>query len=195
MDLVDEEDVAALKLCQDSCQVARLLDLRAIADVNFPPHRGRNDVGQARLAEAGRAAEQDVVEHIAALPGGLHPHGQQFDRLLLALELGENRRPKGDVKRRSRGFGRLLVDMGPAFGHCSWGTGRPSRGFFSKPPRAALPARSREKPEAAASRPSRSWLHQSAQAAEAPANPGLDRAERLAGFVGNFQLRQPLKKG
>ena len=70
VDLVDEEDLALLEVREHRRQVAGLLEHRA----RRGPHRHAqfvaDDVRQRRLAEPGRAVEQDVVERLAALPGG-----------------------------------------------------------------------------------------------------------------------------
>ena len=47
----------------------------------------RGDVGQRRLAEAGRARQQHVVERLAAPPRRLHEERQLTLELLLADEL------------------------------------------------------------------------------------------------------------
>ena len=61
MDLVDEQDVALVERRQDRGEVARPLDRRPgrVADVDA--ELARDDRREGRLAEAGRAVQQDVV--------------------------------------------------------------------------------------------------------------------------------------
>ena len=62
----------------------------------------------------GRAAQQDVLEHVAALLGGLHHEFEPGTDFLLPGELAEHRRPQGDVERGVRGF---VSDLGGMVGH------------------------------------------------------------------------------
>ena len=70
VDFVDEQDVVFLKLGQDGHHVARALDGRAGGGLDPDAHLDGHDVGQRRLAQAGRAVEQRVVERLAPLLGG-----------------------------------------------------------------------------------------------------------------------------
>jgi len=70
VNLVDEQKVALFQAGQQTGQVARLLDYWAGGDADVAAHFGAEDEGQRGLAEAGRAAEQDVVERLAAVHGG-----------------------------------------------------------------------------------------------------------------------------
>ncbi len=72
MDFVDEEDVARFEVRQQAGQVARLLDGRPAGALEAGAHGFGDDVGQRGLAQTGRSVEQDVVERLAALSGGLH---------------------------------------------------------------------------------------------------------------------------
>ena len=72
VDFVDEQHVACLEVGEQAGEVAGLLDGRAAGALEVRAHRLGEDVGERGLAEAGRAAEQDVVERFAALLGGLH---------------------------------------------------------------------------------------------------------------------------
>ena len=64
VDLVDEEDVALLERGQDRRHVLPL-ERRAGDGAEADAELLADDVGEARLAEAGRAGEQDVVERLA----------------------------------------------------------------------------------------------------------------------------------
>ncbi len=60
------------------------------------PHLVGDDVRQGRLAQAGRAVEQDVVEHVATLPRGGDGHPQVLDQPGLAdIVLVEGLRAQG----------------------------------------------------------------------------------------------------
>ena len=62
------------------------------------PELGRDDVGEARLAHAGRAEEEDVVEGLAAAARGLDGDAQVGDDLGLAHVLVEASRAQGLVE-------------------------------------------------------------------------------------------------
>ena len=111
MDLVDEEDVALLQVGEDPGEVAGFFNLRAGGDVEFAAGGAGDDVGESGLAEAGRAGEQDVVEHVAAAGGGLDHQEQAVLDLLLADEFGEDGRAQRDVEGRGRGGGGFLVEV------------------------------------------------------------------------------------
>ena len=59
---------------------------------------GRDDVGEARLADAGRAEEQDVVEGLAAAARGLDGDAEVGDDLRLAHVLVEAPRAERDLE-------------------------------------------------------------------------------------------------
>ena len=65
--LVDEEHVAAGEVGQDARQIARALDRRSAGDADVRAHLAGNDARERRLAQAGRAIEQHVVERIPSL--------------------------------------------------------------------------------------------------------------------------------
>ena len=71
VDLVDEQDVALVEVGQDGGQVAGPLDGRAAGGVDGDAQLAGDDVGERRLAQAGRAVEQDVVGRLPALAGRL----------------------------------------------------------------------------------------------------------------------------
>ena len=94
MDLVDEQEVALLEVGQQAGEVARLLDHRAGGDAHVAAHLGAEDEGEGGLAEAGRAAEQDVVERLAAASGRADHDLEAFDGLGLAGKIAERQRPQ-----------------------------------------------------------------------------------------------------
>ena len=68
VDLVDEEDVVLLRAsCEERRERALVLDDRAARRDELDAHLVREDVRERRLAEAGRPAEEDVIERLAAL--------------------------------------------------------------------------------------------------------------------------------
>lgn len=58
----------------------------------------RDNIGKRRLSQAGRAAQQDVVQHVVALFGGFHHQHQAVLDLLLPAELAEGGRSEGQIK-------------------------------------------------------------------------------------------------
>ena len=126
-------------------------------------HLGGDDAGQRRLAQPGRAGEEDVVDRLAALPGRLEHDGEVLDQLGLADELG-----RGTAGRRPDLL-ELLVG-GPT---------RPGRR-----PGARRPRRRRSAPSASAStaRTSRRALGLTGWPARAgPAGASLPRRHRRVG--------------
>ena len=66
MDLVDEQHVARLEIGEQRREVAGLGDHRPRGRAETDAELARDDLRQRRLAEAGRADEQHVVERLAA---------------------------------------------------------------------------------------------------------------------------------
>ena len=102
MDFVDEKDVALFQAREQSGQLARLFDHRSARVLDVHAHRVRDDVGERRLPEAGRSAEQDVLEHVAALLRRFDQDLESFTDLHLAGELAEHRRPQRNLEGRIR---------------------------------------------------------------------------------------------
>ena len=72
VDFVDKQHVAAGKVGQQAGQIARALDGRAAGHADVLPHLAGDDARERRLAQTRRAVEQNVVERIPSLPGGLN---------------------------------------------------------------------------------------------------------------------------
>ena len=89
VDLVDEEDVARLHRGQDRRHVALALERGAGDAADADAELLAHDVGEARLAEAGRADEQHVVERLAARAGRLKRDVELLLEALLPDELVE----------------------------------------------------------------------------------------------------------
>ena len=84
VDFVDEEDVALLEIGEQAGEVAGLFDHRAGGHAHVLAELVAEDEGEGRLAEAGRAGEEDVIQRLAAALGGAHHDLQPLDRLRLA---------------------------------------------------------------------------------------------------------------
>src|SRR5207253_2682929 len=97
VDLVDEEDVARLQLRQDGGEVLAL-DRRARDRTHADAELLLHDVGEARLAEPGRADEEDVVERVPAKARGLQSDPELLLDALLPDEVGEAARTQGGVE-------------------------------------------------------------------------------------------------
>ena len=89
VDLVDEEDLPAADLAEDSGEVDLLLEDGAGGLFEADLQLGRDDGGQRGLAQAGRAVEQDVVHGVAPPARGLDGDGEVLLELGLAGELVE----------------------------------------------------------------------------------------------------------
>ena len=91
---------AALEVGEQRRQVARALEHRARRAADADAQLARDDVGERRLAEARRPAEQHVVEHVAARARGLDLHAQVLAHRLLADVLVERPRPQRRLDER-----------------------------------------------------------------------------------------------
>ena len=98
VDLVDEEDLAVVEGGQEGGEVARPLDHGAGGALDRHAELDRDHVGEARLADAGRAEEQHVVEGLAARAGGLDRDAEVRDHLRLADVLVEAPRAQRDLE-------------------------------------------------------------------------------------------------
>ena len=76
VDLIDEQDVPGLEICDDRRQVPRPLDGRPRGDANLATHLPGDDVGERCLPEPRRAVEQDVVERFSSFSSRLEKHRQ-----------------------------------------------------------------------------------------------------------------------
>jgi len=83
MDLVDEQDVTLVEGGQDRRQVAGPLDGRPRGVANVDPELAGDDRREGRLAEAGRALQEDVIGRLSPPLRG----GQQHRQVRLDLAL------------------------------------------------------------------------------------------------------------
>ena len=98
MDFVDEKHIALVEVGQQTGKVGRLLDGWAAGYLELAPHFARKYSGEGGLAEAWRAAEENVVEGIAPLLGRLYGDIEPLLDLGLAGELGKRTRPERPVQ-------------------------------------------------------------------------------------------------
>src|SRR5919201_6855903 len=98
VDLVDEEDVARLERGEDRGDVALPLERRASEGADADAELLADDVGEARLAEPGRADEEDVVERLAARPRRLERDRELLLDPLLADEVVEPARAEASLE-------------------------------------------------------------------------------------------------
>ena len=94
MDLVNEEHLARLQARQDCGQVTGVLKGRPTRDAQRGCHFLGDDHGKGRLAQTGRAGEEDVVRGTLPAPRRLEDHVELGTHPRLADELVELARPK-----------------------------------------------------------------------------------------------------
>ena len=116
VDFVDEQDRAFLGVGEIGQQVLRRGERGAAGDLQRHAQLARDARGERRLAEAGRAVEQDVAQRLLALAGGVDGDRQPLGHFALADHLAHVPRPQGDfvvaeLGERSRevGVGRLRL--------------------------------------------------------------------------------------
>ena len=121
VDFVDEQDRAFLGVGEVRQQVLRGGQGRAAGDLQRNAQIARDARGERRLAEAGRAIEQDVAQRLLALAGGVDGDRQPLGHLPLADHLVHVPRPQGDfvvaqlgerLARRRRRRGRFAQAVG-----------------------------------------------------------------------------------
>ncbi len=98
VDLVDEEDRAVLEVVEVGRDVGLALERRAGGRDERHPQLLGDDPGEARLAQAGRAGEQHVVERVAARGRRRDRDAELLLELLLADELLEPARAQRRVE-------------------------------------------------------------------------------------------------
>jgi len=84
---------------EDRRQVTGALDRRAGSRAQIDLHFVGQDVGERRLAQAGRPVEQDVIEAVSASAGGFDQDSQVFLDPLLADHLPEQARAQAEFVR------------------------------------------------------------------------------------------------
>ena len=89
VDLIDEQDIAGLKLGKDADEVARLGQGGACGDGEMGAHLVGDDVGKGGFSQARWPVQEDVFHGLATLTGGLECDIQLFGQGGLADVLGE----------------------------------------------------------------------------------------------------------
>src|SRR5690606_21902008 len=72
VDLVDEEDIAAIEIGEDAHQVTGTFQGGTGGGDNLGAHLGGDNMGEGGLTEAGRTVEDGVFEGLAAGARGLN---------------------------------------------------------------------------------------------------------------------------
>jgi len=83
-----------LEIGEDRRKITGLFQRGAGGDAKLAPHLMRDDTGQSRLAKAGRAVEEDVVQRFLALFGGLDINFELRLDLTLTVEISQLKRPE-----------------------------------------------------------------------------------------------------
>ena len=94
VDLVDEQDVAFVERGEDRGEVPGPLDGRARGVADVDPELAGDDRREGRLAEAGRAVQEDVVGRLSPALRRLEQHRQVGLDLALADVFVERSRPQ-----------------------------------------------------------------------------------------------------
>src|SRR5437773_5516974 len=89
MDLVDEEDIARAQVQEDGSKRPLVVDRRAGADLDGDAELVGDDVGERRLAQAGRSAQKHVLHRLVPAARGLEQDAQVVAHLFLADVLAE----------------------------------------------------------------------------------------------------------
>ena len=114
MNLVDEQHIALVEIRQQAGKISSLLYDWAAGNLHVAAHLAGENAGERGLAEARRAAEQNMVERLAALLGCLDRDAEPLLDLELTGEIGEHTRPQRSLEACVR----LRQDIGdPPVGH------------------------------------------------------------------------------
>ena len=100
MNLVNEEDVTWVEIRENGGQIPSLLDGRTGADSDPDTHLGCDNLGERRLAESGRTAEEYVIERLSPPLGRRDVDPEFLLDLRLADELVNRsgaQRPEGGI--------------------------------------------------------------------------------------------------
>ncbi len=100
MDLVDEQHIAVFEIGEQRRQIPGLRDHRPRCGTEPDAKLLGHNLGQRRLAEAGRPRKQHMVERVTARLRRFDEHAQVCARLLLANELCERARTDASPRRR-----------------------------------------------------------------------------------------------
>ena len=98
MNLVDEENSAAFNVREETSEVSSFINHWSASRAHLGAHGITDNVGEGGLAEAGGAAQKNVLECVAALLGGFHHHLQALNGFILSRKFLKKRRAKGNLK-------------------------------------------------------------------------------------------------
>ncbi len=87
VNLINEEDVTALKISEEPGEVSGFFDHGAAGDLYIGVHLLRDDVSEGGLTESGRAAEEKMIQNVPAIFGGLHAELEALADFVLALKI------------------------------------------------------------------------------------------------------------
>ena len=107
MNFIYEEDVTFLQVGKECRDVAGFFDRRSGCRSEFRFHLVSDDIREGRLAQSGRAGQENMVESFVTAECSFHVHAQIFFDLLLADVVGKTCWPHSQLKltiRVSRGF-------------------------------------------------------------------------------------------
>ena len=97
MNFIDKQNIPRVQVGEDGGQIPRPLDGGARGDADILAHFRRHDAGQGGLAQARRAVEQNVIQRVVALEGGVDINAQAVFHLVLADIFPQMMRPQGGV--------------------------------------------------------------------------------------------------
>ena len=117
VDFVDEQNGAARHVGQQPGQIAWLIQHRPGGFDQLTAHFSGHDVRQGRFADAGRPAEQDMVQDIVAALCATAMPRTDYQSLALTGEVAEPLRPQGAIagiihRSKSRGAAMRAVHRG-----------------------------------------------------------------------------------
>src|SRR5881275_676597 len=98
VNLVDEEHIALFQAGEKPCEFTGFFNHRSTGVFDIHAHCVGNDVGERRLAEPRRTAQENMLGHVTALFSRFDHQLQPFAHLYLAGELAECRRSQRNFK-------------------------------------------------------------------------------------------------
>jgi hypothetical protein len=98
MDLVYEEDVPVFQIGEDGGHVAGAHQGGARGDAEADAHLGGDDAGERRLAQPGRAGEEEVVGGLTSFAGSFEQYREALSEIILADELGQAAGPQAGLE-------------------------------------------------------------------------------------------------
>ena len=100
MNFIDKEDILAAQIGKNSGKVAGAFDGGARCCLDINADLSGNNMGQAGLAETGRAVEQYMVEGFTATGSRRNSYLQVFFNPVLSGKISQTSRPEAGIERR-----------------------------------------------------------------------------------------------